>query len=192
MTTASAWTEVQTAVGGALRLAIGDRRGLNFFDASIDGFWRSFRAGLICYPLYLLLVGFRVTDAQWEISGAAPILLVETIAYVISWVGFPLLILPVARHFSRSDRFLSFIVAYNWAQIPQTAVFVLVGLAGATGLQPPSGAYLAGLLAAIAALVYEWYIARVALAVTGTQATLVVIVYLLLSTALGHIALSLY
>ena len=34
MTTASAWTEVQTAVGGALRLAVGDRRGLKFFDTS--------------------------------------------------------------------------------------------------------------------------------------------------------------
>jgi len=192
MTTASAWTEVQMAVGGALRLAIGDRRGLKFFDTSIDGFWRSFRAALICYPLYLLLVSFRVTDAQWEMSGAASILIVETIAYVISWVGFPLLILPVSRQFGRGDRFLSFMVAYNWAQVPQTAVFVLVGLDGATGLQPPSGAHLAGLLAAIAGLVYEWYIARVALAVTGTQATLVVIIDLLLSTTLGHIALSLY
>jgi hypothetical protein len=192
MTTASAWNEVQMAVGGALRLAVGDRRGLKFFDASIDGFWRSFRAGLICYPLYLLLVGFRVTDAQWEMSGVAPVVVVETIAYVISWVGFPLLIMPVSRQFGRGDRFLPFMVAYNWAQVPQTAVFALVGLASATGLQPPSGAHLAGLLAAIAAPVYEWYIARVALAVNGTQATLVVIIDLLLSTLLGNVAVSLY
>jgi hypothetical protein len=48
------------------------------------------------------------------------------------------------------------------------------------------------LLAAIAALVYEWYIARVALAVTGTQAALVVIIDLLFGTALGRIAVSLY
>ena len=192
MTTVSAWTEVQTAVGGALRLAVGDRRGLKFFDASIDGFWRSFRAGMICYPLYLLLVGFRVGDAQWETSGVATILIVETIAYVISWVAFPLLILPLSRRLGRGDRFLLFAVVYNWAQIPQTAVFVLVGLDGASGLMPQSAAHIAGLLAAIAALVYEWYIARAALAVTGTQATLVVIIDLLLSTTLGRIALSLY
>ncbi len=190
--TSAAWTEVQLAVGGALRLAVGDRRGLGFFDASIEGFWRSFRAGLICYPFYLLLVSFRVPDAQWEISGATPILIVETIAYVISWVGFPLLILPVSRHLGRGDRFLAFMVVYNWSQIPQTALFVLVGLDSASGLLPPSGAHFAGLLAAIAALVYEWYIARVALAVTGTQATLVIIIDLLLSTTLGRIAQSLY
>jgi len=94
------------------------------------------------------------------IGGFAPILIVETIAYVISWVAFPLFVLPVARHLGRADRFLSFMVVYNWSQIPQTVLFVLVGLDTATGLLPPSGAHFAGLLAAIAALVYEWYIAR--------------------------------
>ena len=192
MTTASAWTEMQLAVGGALRLAVGDRRALGCFDASIDGFWRSFRAAAICYPLYLLLLSFRVAHGQWETSGVLTIVIIETIAYVISWVAFPLLILPVSRHLGRASRFLPFMVVYNWSQIPQTVVFVLVGLDTATGLLPPSSAHFAGLLAAIAALVYEWYIARVALAVTGTQATLVIIIDLLLSTTVGRIAQSLY
>jgi hypothetical protein len=188
----AAWTEVQLAVGGALRLAVGDRRGLGLFDISVDGFWRSFRAGAICYPLYLLLLSFRVSGPLWETSGVTSIIVVETIAYVISWVAFPLVILPLARQFGRDDRFLAFMVAYNWAQIPQTGLIVLVGLDSATGLLPASGAHLAGLLAAIATLVYEWYIARVALAVTGAQATLVVIIDLVLSSALGRVAESLY
>ena len=190
--TSAAWTEVQLAVGGALRLACGDRRGLAFFDTSIDGFWRSFRAGLICYPLYLLLLGFRVTDAKWAASGIAPILVVETIAYIISWTAFPLLILSVSRWLGRENRFLAFMVAYNWSQIPQTVLFVLLGLDGATGLLAPSAAHFAGLLAVIASLVYEWYIARVALAVTGVQATLIVIIDLLVGTSLGRLAQSLY
>jgi hypothetical protein len=188
----AAWTEVQMAVVGTLRLAIGDRRGLGFFDISIHGFWRSFRAGAICYPLYLLLVAFRVSAAQWGASGVAPILVVETIAFVISWVAFPLLILPVTRQFRRDDRFLAFMVAYNWSQIPQTVLVLLIVLDGATGLQPPSEASVAGVLAVIATLVYEWYIARVALAVTGAQATLIVIIDLLLSSALGRVAEGLY
>src|SRR5438477_8788763 len=107
------WTEVQLAVGGALRLACGDRRALAFFDTSIDGFWRSFRAAAICYPLYLVLLTFRVSAEHWAQSGAPTILTVETIAYVISWVAFPLLMLPVTRGFGREDRFLAFMVAYN-------------------------------------------------------------------------------
>jgi len=190
--TLTAWTEVQLAVGGALRLARGDRRGLGFFDASIDGFWRSFRAGLICYPLYLLLLSFRIAGSTWAASGPVPILAVETIAYVISWVAFPLLMLPLARWLDRENRFLAFMVAYNWSQIPQAALFVLIGLDGAAGLLPPPVVQVAGLLAVIAVLVYQWFIARVALAITGAQATLVVIIDVVLGTMLGRVAEQLY
>ena len=190
--TVSAWIEVQLAVGGALRLAIGDRRGLGFFDASIDGFWRSFRAAVLCYPLYLLLLAFRVSSAHWTEAGVATILVVESIAYVIAWAAFPLLILPLARLLRREDRFLAFMVAYNWSQLPQTVLFALVGLDGATGLLTPSSMQFAQFSAAVAALVYEWYIARVALLVTGAQATVIVMVDLVLGTALGRIAEALY
>jgi hypothetical protein len=190
--TMPAWTEVQLAVGGALRLAIGDRRALGLFDTSIDGFWRSFRAAVICYPLYLVLLCFRVSSAHWTQSGVPTILIVESIAYVISWAAFPLLILPLTRLLGREERFLAFMVVYNWSQIPQSALFVLVGLDGATGLMTPAAAGLAQLTAAIAVLVYEWYIARVALLVTGAQATVVVMVDLVLGSALSRIAESLY
>src|SRR5215208_2179413 len=99
--TLPAWTEVQLAVGGALRLAVGDRSGLGFFDASLAGFWRSFRAALICYPLYLVLVGLRITPAQSAAAGLPRIFVVETIAYVISWTAFPLLVLQLSRWFDR-------------------------------------------------------------------------------------------
>lgn len=190
--TLPAWTEVQLAVGGALRLAIGDRRGLGFFDVSLDGFWRSFRAAAICYPLYLVLLGFRVTAAQWAESGAASIILVETIAFVISWVAFPLVVLPIARWLGRENRFLAFMVVYNWSQIPQTALLALVALDGVTGLLSTPALHYAELGATIAVLLYEWYIARVALAVSVAQAVLIVVADLLLGTALGRVAEGLY
>jgi hypothetical protein len=186
------WIEVQLALGGALRLAVGDRRGLGCFDISLDGFWRSFRAAALCFPLYLILVAFRVSAVQWERSGVPVALIVESIDYVISWVAFPLLILPLTRLLGRESRFLAFMVVYNWSQIPQTALFVLVTLDGASGLLTPGSAAFARLAAALAVLVYEWYIARVTLAVTGAQAMLVVIADLLLNSALGRVAASLY
>jgi len=190
--TLRAWTEVQLAVGGALRLAIGDRRGLGFFDVSLDGFWRSFRAAVICYPLYVLLLCFRVSAAPPPGSGLATILLVETIDYVALWAAFPLVVLPVIRWLGRENRFLAFMVAYNWSQVPQTALLFLVGLDGATGLLAPSAVQTATLIATLAVLVYEWYIARVALAVGGLQAGLIVMLDLLLGTAMGQVAEGLY
>lgn len=188
----AAWTEVQLALGGALRLACGDRRGMSFFDVSIDGFWRSFRAGLICYPLNLVLLGFRVTTADWQQYGAASILIVETIAYVISWVAFPLLILQLSAWFNRQDRFIAFMVAYNWAQVPQIVLALLLALDIATGLVGGSAAHFAILAVLIATFCYEWYIARVALAVTVAQAAVIVMVDFLLGETLSRIAEALY
>jgi hypothetical protein len=192
MMASAAWAEMRLAMAGALRLAVGDRRGLGCFDASIDGFWRSFRAAIICYPLYLFLLVLRVKAAQWRASGAATILIVETIDYVIAWVAFPLLILPLSRWLGRAERFLPFIVAYNWSQIPQTALIAVIGLDGVTGLLSPAALPSAELVAVIATMVYEWYIARVALAVGGAAAVLAVLVDLLLGTILGRVAASLY
>lgn len=190
--TIPAWIETQLAIGGALKLARGDARGLGFFDISIDGFWRSFRAALICYPLYLILLAFRVAAPQWAASGAASIIAVESIAYVISWTAFPLLMLPLCRGLGRENRFLAFMVAYNWCQIPQAVLFLIVGLDIGTGILPGSAGDFAGLAAAVAVLVYEWYIARVALAIPGVQAVLVVLVDLVLGTALSRVAEALY
>jgi hypothetical protein len=192
MMAAAAWAEMRLAISGALRLAVGDRRGLGCFDASIDGFWRSFRAAVICYPLYLFLLALRVKAAQWHASGVATIVIVETIDYVIAWVAFPLIVLSVARALRREDRFLSFIVAYNWSQIPQTALIAVIGLDGLTGLLSPASLPPAEFVAVVATMVYEWYIARVALGVGAAAAALIVLLDLLLGTCLGRIAEALY
>jgi hypothetical protein len=190
--TAPAWTEVQLAVGGALRLARGDPRGLGFFNTSIDGFWRSFRAAVICYPFFLILLGFRVSTARWEAAGLMPVVIVETIGYVISWVAFPLLMLPLSRWLGREERFLPFMVAYNWSQVPQTALFVILAVGAASGLLPRALSQFADLAAAVAVLLYEWYIARVALAVSSSQAVPVVLLDLVLGSVLSRITEALY
>ena len=187
-----AWLEVQLAVGGALRLARGDPRGLGFFDTSIDGFWRSFRAAAICYPFFLMLLASRVSAAHWAASGAPRIVIVETIGYVISWVAFPLLMLPLSRWLGREDRFLAFMVAYNWSQLPQTALFVVLAANSAAGLLPHALAQFADFAAAVAVLLYEWYIARVALAVSASQAVPVVLLDLVLGSVLSRITEALY
>ncbi len=190
---ATAWRlEVRSAVVGSLRLAKGDRRGLACFDRTLDGFWRSFLAGVLSYPFYLFLLTTRVSLAQWRTAGGAPIVLVQTIAYVIAWVAFPLLMLPVLRWIGREHRFFDFMVPYNWCQLPQSVLFVLVGLDSEIGLLGAPVAQALEVAAAIAVLVYEWYIARVALQTTGLAATLVVLVDLVLGVIVSRAAGSLY
>jgi len=188
----TAWVEVQLALAGCLRLARGDRGGLACFDRSLDGFWRSFRAGVISYPLYLMLLAMRVSVAEWQQSGGWRIVTVETIGYVVAWVAFPLLMLNVVRWIGRAHRFFDFIVPYNWCQVPQSALFVLVGLVSAGGVLSTQASEAMDMAAAIATLLYEWFIARVALDTTGLVAIFVVLLDLVLGVFISRITGGLY
>jgi hypothetical protein len=188
----TAWVEVRLALAGALQLARGDRRGLSCFDRSLEGFWRSFRAAAIAYPLYLVLLTMRVTVAESESSGGLWIVSVETIAYVTAWVAFPLAMMTVTRWIDRAQHFFDFMVPYNWSQVPQTALFVLIGLESESGVLSAPAAQAIEVAAAIAVLVYEWYIARVALHTTASAAAFIVFVDLVLGVLISHVASSLY
>jgi len=188
----TAWVEVQLALAGCLRLARGDRGGLACFDRSIDGFWRSFRAAVISYPLYLMLLAMRVSVAEWQQSGGWRIVTVETIGYVVAWVAFPLLMLNVVRWIGRAHRFFDFMVPYNWCQVPQSALFVLVGLVSAGGVLSTQASEAMDLAAAIATLLYEWFIARVALDTSGVVAIFVVLLDLVLGVFISRITGGLY
>ncbi|HKM73973.1 MAG TPA: hypothetical protein VKG22_02850 [Stellaceae bacterium] len=188
----TAWVEARLALAGTLRLARGDSGGLACFDRSLDGFWHSFRAAAISYPLYLMLLAMRVTVAEWQGSGGWRIVTVETIGYVIAWVAFPLLMLTVTRWLGRAHRFFDFMVPYNWCQVPQSVLFVLVGLEAETGILGAQASQAIDFIAAIATLVYEWYIARVALETTGSAAAFVVLVDLVLGVLISRVVGGLY
>ena len=188
----AAWLEGRLALAGSLRLARGEPTGLSYFDRSLDGFWRSFRAAVICYPLYLLLLSMRVSVGDWQRSGGGRIVVVETIGYVVAWVAFPLLMLTVTRWIGRAHRFFDFMVPYNWCQVPQSALFVAVGLVSAGGMLGTRASAAIEIGAAIATLIYEWFIARVALDTTGAVAVLVVLVDLVLGVFISRITGGLY
>jgi hypothetical protein len=188
----TAWLEARLALTGLARLARRDRSGLACFDRSVDGFWRSFRAAIFCYPLYLLLLTLRVADADWQHAGGLRIVTVETIAYVISWTAFPLLMLSLTRRIGRADRFFDFMVPYNWYQLPQSGLFVVVGLISAGGPAGSPGPQLITIAAAAVVLGFEWYLARVALETTRLAAALVVIVDIMLGALIDWSAGGLY
>jgi hypothetical protein len=188
----TAWLEARFALTGLFRLARGDQGGLGCFDRSIEGFWHSFRAGVLSYPLYLMLLTMRIAAADWQRAGGLRIVAVETIAYIISWTAFPLVMLSVARWIGRADRFLDFMVPYNWYQLPQGVLFVLVGLVSAAGSPNSAAAQLIAVIAAAAVLGYEWYLARVAFDTTRLAATLIIVVDLVLGALIDWSAGSLY
>src|SRR5271165_2075759 len=186
------WAEMRWALVGCLRLARGDRRGLEYFDRTLDGFWRSFLSAVLSYPFFLILLTMRVSLADWNAAGGLSIILIETIGYVISWVAFPLVMISLVRWIGREHRFCDFMVPYNWCQLPQSVLFVIVGIEAEAGALSDPISQGIEIAAAIAVLVYEWYIARVALETSGAAATLVVLVDLVLGVLVTRAAGGLY
>jgi len=149
-------------LAGAWRLARLDRNGMRYFDATIDGFWRSFQAAVIAAPIYLILVLLRTDDHPLS-SDPVRATLIEAIGYVIDWTAFPLAAWYLCRAFHCSNRYFGFIVAYNWANVLQMVVFVPVAFLSAEAILPSGIVSLLALAMTAAVIYYQFFITRTAL-----------------------------
>lgn len=162
------FAEVRHYVEGAWRLARGDPGGMDHFDCTVDGFWRSFWAALYVLPAYVLLVADQHMRAARE-SGFLAILVGEGVVYILGWLVMPVLAVFLTRYFGLQQRYVPLIVALNWASVVQMAI-MLVPLAVDVLLSTTLAIFMM-LLMMGAVLVYKTFIAKVALGTTiGTAA----------------------
>ncbi len=100
--------------------------------------------------------------------------------------------LPATRFLARGHLWLDFIIIYNWAQVLQYAFYLCVTGLALSDLLPTALA--SGLVSAVtvALLVYEWFIARVALDIAGPAAAMIVLVDLVLGSIISRAAEALH
>ncbi|RAU23451.1 hypothetical protein CU669_04840 [Paramagnetospirillum kuznetsovii] len=166
--------EIVGGVYGAWKLAKRDPGALIWFDDSTEGFWHSFWGPALVLPGFLVL---RTIDGSFSDELARP-LLVELIAYVMGCVAFPLAVSHISEGLGRSHTYMRYIVAYNWSAVIQMAVLLPVALV--VYLFPNAGLVPLNAMAAILLLVYQAYIAHVALAVKPGTAGLLVLLDMLI------------
>ena len=175
--------EVGQARYGAYRRARFDRTGHQHFDVSLDGFWRSFFAAVIVLPASVLLAVVEPASAEASVDAAGGNwlgrLVLHGLAYVLGWVALPFVMLYVSQALRRPDKFIGFIVAYNWAAVWQMAVMLLAVLIGWLW-GAPGFLQLMKFFAVVAILVYQWFIAKTALGINGIEASGVVVLDLVL------------
>ncbi len=178
--------DVTVALYGATRLAKGDPHGIDFFDDTVEGFWRSFWAAVLVAPPYLLLLAFDLSGATIH-SGPLRVFLVESIAYVIGWTAFPVVMFYLCEAIGRQDRYFRYISATNWATVLQVTLYLFVTAVIATGILPSGLALGASLAAHLALAVYGWFIARVGLILSAAGAAGVVALDIALSLAVNAV-----
>jgi hypothetical protein len=176
--------EIGPAFYGAWRLARFDVNGMRYFDSSIEGFWRSFQVAVLVAPLMVALVALDLSGMRVE-AGWFRIVAGETIAYVISWVAFPLAAFYIVRLVDREDRYLGFIVAYNWSTLIQIAVLLPAAALSHRGVLPAGLGGVIALGSQIALLVYEWFIVRTALNLASIAAAGIVLIDVIISVLIN-------
>ena len=179
-------SEIIRSLYGALHLARGDTSGMAFFNATGQGFWRSFTAALLIAPLFALLLTIR-----YHVNEAGVSLLrftaIETIAYVVSWVAFPLLLFHLTDILGTGHRFVRYIVAYNWASVLQNLLYLPFALLVEAHLVQGAGSTFFGIILLGLVLLYTWFVTRTALEVTNLLAAGLVMIDLVLSIFINTI-----
>jgi hypothetical protein len=170
--------EVMRSVYGAWRLARLDPGGMNAFDLTVDGFWRSFFAMVLVAPAYVLLAAQKYA-ALAEPVGVFRVLVVESLGYVVGWAAFPIAAILLTRLLGLARLYVPLVVATNWAAVIQIAVF-MAAVVLARLLGEGAGALLM-LAVTILLVAYQWFVIRTALDTTGANAFGLLAVDLLLS-----------
>ncbi|MFO1068148.1 MAG: hypothetical protein U1E14_06440 [Geminicoccaceae bacterium] len=174
--------EIVSSLEGAWGLARREPAALQRFNLTVDGFWNSFYAAVLCAPGYLLLVAQQYAQRGAE-AGVGTILIVETLAYAVGWLVFPATSIVITRLLGLGHRYAVLVIAANWSMVLQVGLLVVALLL--SGLMPAAqGGYLT-LAATLVALVYQWQVVRTALATTGLIAFAIVVIDIILSVLLN-------
>ena len=115
---------------------------------------------------------------------------IRTLSFIILWLAFPVVISGVVRSLGRDERYIDFIIAYNWSQAVQNLVYLPLLMMILAGLIPAAVAPLLTTAAIAWSLIYTWYVARVALNISPLAAVGIVAIDFLLGTVImafsGH------
>ncbi|MGB0629918.1 MAG: hypothetical protein ACPGRZ_04425 [Alphaproteobacteria bacterium] len=183
--------EVALSIYGACQFAKFDRAAVQYFDNTPEAFWRSFYAAAFALPAYILLVLLNFADNPVDASGFR-ILVVESSAYVIGWVIFPLIMIAMTDTLGRFDRYFRFMTAWNWAIVLQVFLFLAISALVTSGAVPGQISGFVSLIAVIAILVYQGFIALATLEIRAPAAFLIVAIDLVVALALNVITQSFY
>ena len=183
--------EVALSIYGACQFAKFDRAAVQYFENTPEAFWRSFYAAAIALPAYGLLVLLNFAENPVNASGLR-ILVVEFSAYVIGWTLFPLIMIRLTDTLNRFDRYFAFMAAWNWAIVLQIFLFLAITALIASGVIPPQVSGFVSLIALIAILIYQGFIALAALNISVPAAVVILAIDLLVALVLNLITRSFY
>jgi hypothetical protein len=173
-------------LAAAWLFARGRAAGLLLIPPGMESARHSFLAAFICLPLFVVLrlIAWWVQGAPP--SGVAVALAGELVGYSLGWVGFALASKILAEQAKRGEQWPRFIAVWNWTNIVQYLLLVVLLVPAVLGLPAWIGNAL-GLAAVGYAMWLEWFVTRTVLGVHSATAVMFVLLDLALGLFIGGI-----
>ena len=173
-------------LASAWLFARGRAAGLLLIPPGMDSARHSFMAALVCLPLFVVL-RLIAWSVQGEPPSGVPVALAgELVGYSLGWVGFALASKILADQAKRSANWPQFIAAWNWSNVVQYLLLVILLVPAALGLPSWVGNAM-GLVAVGYAMWLEWFVTRTALGVQSSTAVMFVVLDLALGLFIGSV-----
>ncbi|MDA1099404.1 MAG: hypothetical protein O2967_10520 [Proteobacteria bacterium] len=186
--------EARRSIHGAWRIARLDPDALAYFNVTADGFWRSFSALILVMPVY---IGFLILSHSQQ-SGpelpAGPVnsmawhVAVKVVAFVASWLIFPLIMVAISRLLDLTQNYAQYIIVWNWSNVLEMAVTLPAVMLFLSGALPGQSAAMILMAAHITLLFYGYLVVRTGLLCKPVTGIGIVVFNFLLSLLFNGLA----
>jgi len=155
------------------------------FENSLAGFGRSFLAAFLGLPIYLL----AISNTVGMFNPKMPILslvLILVLYQAIEWLLWPNIMVGFSRWLDAKKYYFRYISAYNWLSLAVMSLAlplqyaVQAGISGGQLMMVAFGIF-------IMTAVYQWFLAKHALQISGRYAVGLVMMNLMAKMVMGQI-----
>ena len=183
--------EVGRSLKGAVDLLNRRVEGLNAFDMSEQGFWRSFAAIWLTLPAYVVSLAFERLRLGLAPDGNlldhAGLDLMVAAGHVASFVALPLVMVVIARRLNLTGAYVPFVIVTNWINVGGLLVLSVPATLLLLGWATPALASAFTLAFAVVILRLQWFATKVTLGVSGSLAAAVVGLGILLNVGISSV-----
>ncbi len=185
--------EIVRSLAGAWQVFLDRPNAVGYFDVSVGGFWRSFRAIVLILPAYALsgLAEWVATPPEAGVDGTL-FILGKAMSLAVDWVAFPIVLALIADRLKVMQTFSAYIIVRNWASVVATAPFGVIAFFYASDMIGQDAASTLSLAVLFVILRYNYLIARRVLQVGVGLAVAIVISDFVLSLAIDAGVTSLF
>ncbi len=154
--------------------------GLSYFEKTYSGFVRSFFPALVLAPFQAIHVAalYRAATPTPDLTVT---IIVEVLAYIVSWTLFPFVMLYVARALGKDRAYFTYMVPYNWLQLMMGLIIWPLTLLVDARILGSEGAEFFNFVLLGMLLFYGTYLARTALEIATSLAFGIVAMDIVLS-----------